>query len=115
MKLTRKEHIYAIESGIVPPSCHASTLVRLADGSIGATWFAGTNESDPDVCIWFAKFDGSCWNTPIRVSPDNNMAHWNPVLFLDDATNTIWLFFKEVLSATAEPEKAYICPCSARH
>ena len=95
MKLIRKEHIYPIENCPIPPSCHASTLIRLKDGTIAAAWFAGTNESDPDVCIWFATFEGNSWGAPVCVTPDNNMAHWNPVLFLDEETNTIWLFYKE--------------------
>ena len=97
MKILEKGHIYPIESAPVP-SCHASTIVKLSDGRLAAAWFAGTNESDPDVCIWFSVKGDDGWSAPVRVTPDNNVAHWNPALFVDSATDTLWLFYKEGLS-----------------
>ena len=35
--------------------CHASTLVRLADGQFLVAWFGGTEEKNPDVGIWLSK------------------------------------------------------------
>lgn len=97
MNILEKGHIYPIESAPVP-SCHASTLAVMSDGRIAAAWFGGTNESDPDVCIWFSVKNSGGWTAPVRVTPDNNIAHWNPVLFNDVETNTLWLFYKEGLS-----------------
>jgi predicted neuraminidase len=33
-------------------SCHACTLVELANGGLMAAWFAGSAEGNPDVTIW---------------------------------------------------------------
>lgn len=94
IKLIQKHHIYEI--GSTPnPSCHASTIVKMSDGRLAAAWFGGTNESDPDVCIWFATKTADGWTVPRRVTPDNGIAHWNPTLFLDPDTSTLWLIYKE--------------------
>ena len=67
------------------PSCHASTLVETGDGLLAA-WFGGSREGRPDVCIYCASYDGSCWGTPARgaegvVSDTLRYPCWNPVLF----------------------------------
>ena len=33
------------------PSCHASTVVELANGDLMSAWFGGTGEGKPDVAI----------------------------------------------------------------
>lgn len=75
-------------------SCHASTVLPLDNGTVVAAWFAGTSESDDDVKILTSVrgTDGK-WSSPLRVSADPNVAHWNPVLFQND-DGTITLYFK---------------------
>ncbi len=73
--------------------CHASTLAECADGSLLCAWFAGTEEKNPDVGIWMARFDGQAWGAPWRVAKLSQVAHWNPVLFRD-AQGVMHLFFK---------------------
>lgn len=97
LKLLEKGPIYAIESAQTP-SCHASTIVRMTDGRLAAAWFGGSNESNPDVCIWFSVREANGWTTPVRVTPDNNIAHWNPVLYQDPLSGLLWLFYKEGLT-----------------
>ncbi len=46
------------------PSCHATTLVQANDGSLVASWFAGTHEKNPDVCIWTARCIDGKWSAP---------------------------------------------------
>ena len=75
------------------PSCHASTVLPLRDGSIGAAWFGGTNESCDDVDIWFARRVNGQWSEPARISADRALPHWNPVLFQKNE-ETVVLFFK---------------------
>lgn len=74
--------------------CHASTVLPLDDGRVVSAWFAGTKEKSDDVNILTAvrESDGT-WSTPVKVTADENIAHWNPVLF-EKNDGTIALFFK---------------------
>jgi len=73
--------------------CHASTIVSTAQGGLLAAWFAGTEESAPDVGIWLSrKPKGGTWSPPERVAKVNETAHWNPVLFREN--ERVYLFFK---------------------
>lgn len=76
------------------PSCHASTIVELADGSLLAAWFGGTRESADDVDIWCARkeVDGG-WSRPTVIAHDARHACWNPVLF-QPREGQLLLFYK---------------------
>ncbi|QXV65489.1 exo-alpha-sialidase [Mucilaginibacter sp. 21P] len=79
-------------------ACHASTIVKLGNGKLLAAWFGGTQESNPDVCIWTAENDGTKWSSPVKVAdgiqPDGKRyACWNPVLF-KAASGTLYLHYK---------------------
>ncbi len=74
-------------------NCHASTVLPLPDGEILAAWFGGTQESDNDVDIWLSIRSTGKWCEPQRITADENMPHWNPVLFLR-LDGTVCLFFK---------------------
>lgn len=79
-------------------ACHASTIIKLGPNRLLTAWFGGTQESNPDVCIWTAENDGMKWSSPIKVAdgiqPDGKRyACWNPVLF--KATNgVLYLHYK---------------------
>lgn len=69
------------------PSCHASTVVEVGDGLL-ASWFGGSAEGKPDVCIYTArKKGGGPWSVPEKVADGvvagDGERHpcWNPVLF----------------------------------
>ncbi|HEK20756.1 MULTISPECIES: sialidase family protein [unclassified Mucilaginibacter] len=79
-------------------ACHASTLIKLGPNRLLASWFGGTQESNPDVCIWTAENDGTKWSSPIKVAdgiqPDGKRyACWNPVLFIA-ANGVLYLHYK---------------------
>ncbi|MEY2999930.1 MAG: hypothetical protein RL648_144 [Verrucomicrobiota bacterium] len=80
------------------PSCHASTLVEIRPGLLGAAWFGGTHERHPDVGIWFArKVDGD-WEEPVEVAngvqaDGTRFPTWNPVLF-QSPDGPLFLFYK---------------------
>lgn len=76
------------------PSCHASTVLPLNDGTVLAAWFGGSREGDNSVEIWISKrsSDG-IWSTPVSVSEGDNVAHWNPVLF-ERNDGSIMLYYK---------------------
>ena len=52
------------------PQCHASSIVELDNGDLVATYFGGTKERNPDVCIWVnRKPKGSDkWTAPQLVA-----------------------------------------------
>lgn len=49
------------------PQCHASTIVELANGDLVASYFGGTYERHPDVCIYVSRKPkgSSKWSEPI--------------------------------------------------
>ena len=47
------EHQHIFEEKRWFLQCHASTICRLPDGTLGVAWFAGSHEKAPDVAIWF--------------------------------------------------------------
>lgn len=89
-----REYIY--EDAEIP-SCHASTVVELSDGTIGAAWFGGTHESHSDVKIYFARRENGRWSGP-RVAGDGreggkDFACYNPVL-VQVPKGDLLLFYK---------------------
>jgi predicted neuraminidase len=79
-------------------SCHASTVARLADGTLVCAWFAGTKESAPDVDIWQSRWDGERWSDP-RVVVGCAQALWNPVLFAEG--EELFLFYRRGVNVPA--------------
>lgn len=68
------------------PSCHAGTIVETTDGTLVTSWFGGTWERNPDVCIYVSrKVDGK-WTEPENVADgiqNDTLRYptWNPVLY----------------------------------
>ncbi len=94
MKFKLKHQARIFEPGPFGES-HASTLLRLTDGSYLAAWFAGTKESAVDVSIYGAIRDPSGrWSEPMQWARACNSPHWNPVLFAP-RDGIAMLFFKE--------------------
>lgn len=85
-----KEKIFAPNAFF--PQCHASTLVRLGNGDILAAWFAGTHEKHPDTAIWISTRRGGLWSDPVKITHEENIPCWNPVLF--EEQGIIYLFYK---------------------
>lgn len=75
------------------PSCHASTIVELANGDLLAAWFGGTKEGAPDVAIWMSRRTSNGWSTPWQAAREPEVATWNPVLF-HSADGLLWLYYK---------------------
>ncbi|WP_149206906.1 sialidase family protein [Flavobacterium johnsoniae] len=70
------------------PSCHAVTIVEATNGDLVASWFGGTHERHPDVCIYVAiKPKGSDkWGEGVKVADGvmkdgSRLPTWNPVLY----------------------------------
>ena len=79
------------------PACHASTIVE-SKGNLIASWFGGTAERNPDVCIYVSRLVDGKWVAPVEVangvqSADQRHPCWNPVLF-QPRTGPLRLFYK---------------------
>jgi predicted neuraminidase len=87
-----REHLF----GDLRPfsQCHASTLIRVADGRILVAWFGGTREGHQDASIWACeraalvdlaerppRLPGEGWSEPRVLARAAAAPHWNPVLF----------------------------------
>lgn len=67
------------EENAPAPSCHASTLAVLEDGTVVCSWFGGTREGADDVEIWLSRREQGVWSPAEQVSCEPG-PHWNPVL-----------------------------------
>ena len=83
----------AAKTIITPPTAnaHASCIARV-NGETWVTWFGGTHEGHNDVDIYLARNTSEGWTEPVRISADETLPHWNPVL-LPRGDGAI-LFFK---------------------
>ena len=70
------------------PECHSSTIAETAEGDLVATYFGGTKERNPDVCIWVQRKEKGTdtWTAPQMVadgvlSDTLRKACWNPVVY----------------------------------
>ena len=89
---TIKEYIFPAES--VTASCHASTVLPLDDGRVLAAWFGGKHEKDNSVEIYVsARGTDGGWSKPTAVSENDDIPHWNPVLYQRE-NGEILLFYK---------------------
>src|SRR4051812_30495231 len=84
-KVTIVENTFIFDTAVFK-SCHASTLVQLANGKLMAGWFGGANEGSPDVCIWISVQSDRGWTQPVKTADGKQQdgkqfACWNPVLF----------------------------------
>ena len=100
----KKEFVMTLEERITD-SAHASTILKLKDGSVLAAWFGGSWEKGPDVNIYMARRspDG-VWGKPVLIGGERSVASWNPVLNrMPDGS--IMLFYK--VGATIPAWKTY--------
>ena len=75
------------------PSCHASTVVELANGDLMSAWFGGTAEGKPDVAIWASQRVAGKWAEPAEMVRESQTPCWNPVLFYTK-DRRLWLYYK---------------------
>lgn len=48
------------------PECHSASIAETEQGDLVATYFGGTKERNPDVCIWVSRLPkgSNSWTTP---------------------------------------------------
>ncbi|MCR4622884.1 MAG: exo-alpha-sialidase [Clostridiales bacterium] len=93
MRIIELKQEYLMEEARPFDSCHASTLVKLANGDILAAYFAGTWEHAPDTAIWLSRRTREGWQAPRKLADFKDVPMWNPVLF-DLGGGKVRLFFK---------------------
>jgi alpha-L-rhamnosidase len=79
------------------PECHASTIAQTKTGLV-ASWFGGTKERNPDVCIWVSRYVNGKWTEAVNVAngiQNDSLRYpcWNPVLY-QVPHGDLWLFYK---------------------
>lgn len=89
--ITKKELIVKNNDNF--KSCHASNVCYLSNGTIMVVWFAGSKEGAADISIWGAIRKDETWSEPKIIANENEVAHWNPVLFQKDNKELV-LFYK---------------------
>jgi predicted neuraminidase len=65
--------------------CHSATIAETPKGLV-ASWFGGTKERNPDVCIWVSRKVNGKWTEGINVAngiQNDTLRYpcWNPVLY----------------------------------
>ncbi len=68
------------------PESHSATIAESKEGHLVASWFGGTKERNPDVCIWVSRMIDGEWTEPQNVADGIvndtlRYAAWNPVLY----------------------------------
>jgi predicted neuraminidase len=91
-KIAAAQTVEFVADSMPTPSCHASTVVELTDGSLLAAWFGGTKEGAPDVAIWGARRTSSGWQKPAVLVREPSIATYNPVFF-HSADGVLWLYY----------------------
>lgn len=96
---------HAIPFGSLPEQhhTHAASLTETKDGTLLSTWFGGSEENAPDVKIYLSrKALGAAWSEPemiddgtcTRNGETKEFSTWNPVLFTDPQSGTVYLWYK---------------------
>lgn len=92
MKLIEKQFIFDSEK-VIYGECHASTVLALDDGTFVSAWFGGEKESRDDVMIWLSRCENGVWTSPVCVTKEEGIPHWNPVLYGED-DGSVTLYYK---------------------
>jgi predicted neuraminidase len=77
------------------PSCHASTLEELPDGTLLCAWYAGSYEKHPNVVIQLSRKPVGAkksWEEPVVIQDTPGFSEGNPVLYYSE-DGVLWLFY----------------------
>ncbi len=76
-----REHVFAPDPRW--PSAHAASVALLPDGTLIASWFAGSREGAPDVAVWGSERGAEGWSPPRVFADTPGRPDGNSVLWLD--------------------------------
>lgn len=90
-----KDEFIALRPGY--PESHGATIAETPAGHV-ASWFGGTKERNPDMCIYVTRLEKGQWTTPMNVAngivnDTLRYATWNPVLY-QVPNGPLMLFYK---------------------
>lgn len=90
--VTAQEHIFKIGSADFP-SCHAASIVELADGTLLCVYFGGSAEGALDVEVRLSRKEpGKNWEAPISIAKSPGSIE-NPVIF-EEHSGKVFVFYK---------------------
>lgn len=76
------------------PFAHASTILKMPNGSLICAWFGGSEEGAMDTRIWYSiKEPNKKWSEEKIIEDGIEYAHWNPVLYWTN-DNKVRLYYK---------------------
>lgn len=102
---------YVCEPTTQFPSCHASTIVELPDGSLMVAWYAGSEEGADDVAVLMSRYDlgAGKWSEPVVLADTPGKPEGNPVLWVTPE-NQLRLYYM-----TMEGDSWETCQINAIH
>jgi predicted neuraminidase len=76
------------------PQCHASNLLKLANGDLLCAWFGGSQEGKPDISIYLSRLQVGVksWTEAEKVTFDGSRSEQNPILFQAES-GEVWLLY----------------------
>jgi predicted neuraminidase len=77
-------------------NAHGSTVTELPNGKIMAVWYCGTAEKHFDVGIFTSTLDPTTgiWTPVVLLEKhDTHTSEGNPVIYYDEMTKRLWLFW----------------------
>ena len=79
------------------PRCHCAMAAELPDGSLLATWYAGTHEGHADSAVFASRFrpGADAWDTPRCVADTPDLSDGNSVVFCN-SQGRVWLYFATI-------------------
>lgn len=93
--IASKMQFVLVEDHTLFHNCHASTIVNVpGTGRLLVAFFAGDKEGSGNTAIWLAEKETNRWQNIRPIVEKQDVAHWNPVLHVDNVTGKIWLFYK---------------------
>ena len=79
------------------PRCHCAMAAELPDGSLLATWYAGTRESHPDSAVFVSRLrpGADVWDAPRCMADTPDLSDGNSVVFCN-SRGRVWLYYATI-------------------
>ena len=80
---------------------HGSSVAVMPDGTVLAAWYTGLGEYSKDSrIVWSRKAPGQPWTGWTVLLDEPDVPEGNPVIWVDDATGELWLFYIRVVGSS---------------
>ncbi|MCL8026103.1 sialidase family protein [Nocardioides bruguierae] len=90
------------------PSNHAPCLLPLPGGDLLAVWFGGSDEGNPDICLWSSRLEhgSGTWTPAEQLTDDPDRSDQNPALFAAP-DGAVWLLYPSQLARRPDREETF--------